>query len=325
MTTTGIRAGANASDTRLAFVPEAAWGTTPATPAFTNFRFTGENLQPAKETVRSNEIRPDRNVVDEILVGRSVSGNADFELSYEAFDALLPSLMFADWFGDDDEFIKNGAGIGQSFTIERTLKLGDGSSHYARFLGMVINSMSLEISSGQLVTGSLDFMGKFGGAATTAISGATYADAPQGRVINAATHFASLVVDGLSPAPLIRSLSLNMTNNLRQQAAVGSLDSVGIGAGRFEVTGSMEIYFRSGAVLDAFLAHDDLGLEFVLGTEAGSRYRFTIPTIVLTGSPGGNAASNDDDVMQTMEFTAVLDRTTSPTPIGATIQIERGV
>lgn len=325
MTTTGIRAGANASDTRLAFVPETAWGTTPATPAFTNFRFTGENLQPAKETVRSNEIRPDRNVVDEILVGRSVSGNADFELSYGAFDTLIESLLFSEWFGDDDEFIKNGAGIGQSFTAERALKLGDGTAHYARFNGLVVNSMSLEISAGQLVTGSFDFMGKFGGAGTAAIAGATYADAPQGRVINAATHFASLDVGGLMPAPLIRSLSLNMTNNLRQQAAVGSIDSVGIGAGRFEVSGSMEAYFRSGALLDAFLAHDDLGLSFVLGTEAGSRYRFNLPTIVLTGSPGGNAASNDDDVMTTMEFTAVLDRTTTPTPIGATIEIERGV
>lgn len=325
MPTTGIRAGANASDARLAFVPETAWGTTPATPAFTNIRFTGENLQPAKETQRSNEIRPDRNVVDEILVGRSAAGNADFELSYGTFDTILESLLFAEWGGNDDAIIKNGAGAGQSFTAERTLRLADGSSHYARFLGLVANSMSLSITAGQLVTGSLDFMGKFGGAGASAIAGATYADAPQNRVINAATHFAALTATGLTEVPPIRSLSLSITNNLRAQQAVGNIDAIGLGAGRFEVTGNLEAYFKTGDLLAAFLAHDDLGLSFTLGTVAGSRYRFTLPTIVLTGSPGGNASANNDDVMATMQFTAVLDRTTAPTPIGATIQIERGV
>lgn len=327
MPTTGIRAGANASDTRLSIVPETAWGMTPAAPGFTNIRFTGENLQPSKETVRSQEIRPDRNVVDEILVGRSVSGNMDFELSYGTFDALFESLFFSTWEEDEDEeetILKNGAGLGQSFSIERTLKLADGSSHYARFLGMLMNSMSLSISAGALVTGSFDAMGKFGGAGTPALSGATYAESPQNRPVNAAQDFASLTVTGIAAAPLINSISLNITNNLRAQAAVGSLDAVGYGAGQFEVTGSIEAYFRDPNLYRAFLDHDDLSLAFTLGTASGSRYRFTIPTLVLTGSPGGNANSNNDDVMQTMEFTAVLDRTSSPS-LGCTLMLERGV
>jgi hypothetical protein len=324
MTTTGIRAGANASDTRLAIVPEVAWGVTPATPAFTNVRFTGENLQPAKETVRSQEIRPDRNVTDEIMVGRSVSGNMDFELSYGTFDDLLESLFHAEWDAVDETLI-NGANIGQAFTAERTLKLNDGTSHYSRFTGLVVNSMSLSVSSGALVTGSFDVMGKFGGADTTAIAGATYAEAPQTRVINAATHFAGLTMTGLAGGgtPLIQSIELNITNNLRAQRAVGSIDNVGMGAGQYEVTGTITAYFRPG-LLTAFLDHDDVGLEFTIGTEAGSRYKISIPTLVLTGSPGGNADGNDSDVMSTVQFTGVLDRT-SAVPIGGTIKIERGV
>lgn len=326
MPTTGIRAGANASDTRLSIVPEAAWGTTPTTPGFQNIRFTSENLQPAKETVRSQEIRPDRNVTDEIMVGRSVSGNMDFELSYGTFDDLLESLFHAEWTGDDDEILINGANIGQSFTAERTIKLNDGSSHYSRFTGLVVNSMSLSIASGALVTGSFDLMGKFGGAGTTALSGATYANANQARVINAATDFASLTMTGLGggDTPLIQSIELNITNNLRAQRAVGSLDNVGMGAGQFEVTGTITAYFRPG-LLTAFLSHSDIGLEFTLGTAAGFRYKITIPTLVLTGSPGGNADGNDSDLMSTVQFTAVLDRTTTPTPIGGTIKIERDV
>lgn len=326
MTTTGIRAGANASDTRLALVPEAAWGVTPATPAFTNIRFTSENLQPAKETVRSQEIRPDRNVTDEIMVGRSVSGNMDFELSYGTFDDLLESLFHSQWGGTDDAILINGANIGQAFTAERTIKLNDGTSHYSRFTGLVVNSMSLSIASGALVTGSFDLMGKFGGVDTSAIAGATYADAPQSRVINAATHFAGLTMTGIAGgggAPLIQSIELNITNNLRAQRAVGSLDNVGMGAGQFEVTGTINAYFRPG-LLSAFLAHDDLGLEFTLGTEAGSRYKFEIPTLVLTGSPGGNAEGNDSHLMSSVQFTGVLDRS-SGSPMGGTIRITRDV
>lgn len=324
MPTTGIRAGANSSDTRLAIVKEAAWGAVPANPGFQALRFTSENLQPAKETTRSAEIRPDRNVTDEILTGRSVSGPIGFELSYGALDTLLESLFFAEWGGTGANMIKNGAGLGQSFTAERTVRLPGGTSHYTRFNGLVVNSMSLEITAGSLVTGSMDVMGKFGGAGAAPIAGATYADAPQNRVVNAATHFAGLTIAGVADAPIVRSISLNMTNNLRAQRAVGELDNIGMGLGQFEVTGSVEAYFKSGALLDAFLAHTDLGLEFTLGTESGKKYRFAVPTAVPTGSPGGNANGNDDDMMQTFEFTGVLDRT-SGTPIGATIQIERGV
>lgn len=134
MPTTGIRAGANASDTRLSLVPEAVWGTTPTTPAFQNIRFTGENLQPNKETVRSQEIRPDRNVIDEIMVGRSVSGNMDFELSFGTFDDLLESLFHAEW---DDDVLINGSGIGQAFTAERTLKLNDGLPRSCRSVARI--------------------------------------------------------------------------------------------------------------------------------------------------------------------------------------------
>lgn len=320
--TTGIRAGANASDTRLSIVAETAWGTTPATPAFTNARFTGESLQWSKATVRSEEIRPDRNVVDEIQTGRSAAGGVDFELSYGTFDKLIAGLMFSDW---DDDVIKNGADEGTAFTLERTLSLAAGVKEYQRYVGMVVNTMSLSITAAQLVTGSFGLMGKFGGRGTTPIAGATYVESPQNHVVNAATDFASLKVGDGSIVPLVQSITIDITNNLRTQEAVGSLDAVGIGTGRFEATGSMEVYFSSGDLLQAFLDHDDISLEFTLGTETGKRYKFNFPTIKLVGDPGSNATSNDSDVMLTLNFTAVLDRLTAPTPIGATLEITRAV
>lgn len=319
--TTGIRAGASASEVRLALVEEAVWGTTPATPAFVNTRLTSESLMPAKTTVRSNEIRPDRNVVDEIMVGRAVSGSIGFELSYGTFDNLLESLMFADWTSD---VIKNGAGAGTAFTAERRVPLPAGGYDYQRFTGLVANTMSMTISAGAIITGEFGLMGKFGGRAGSLISGATYAEAPQNRILNAVNNFADLTIDGVSPSPRIRSLNLSITNNIRAQDEIGNLDAAGMAAGRFEVTGSLQAYFENGNLLQSFLDHDDLSLSFTVGGDAGERYRFTLPTIVLNGEPGGNATANDDDIMQTLNFTAVLDRTSSPL-LGCTLQIERGV
>lgn len=74
------------SDTRLAFIPEVTWGTTPATPAFQKVRYTGENFAHQKATVVSNEIRNDAEVSDLVQVGVSGDGGYDFELSYGAID-----------------------------------------------------------------------------------------------------------------------------------------------------------------------------------------------------------------------------------------------
>ena len=317
--TTGIRAGANASQNRLSMILESAWATTPATPAFTNLRMTSEDLAPAKDTVRSNEIQPTRNVMDEIMVGRNIAGGLDFELSYGTYDPLIQSLMYSTW---ATNVIKNGAGVGDSMTLERRIALPDGSFDYHRFLGCVVNQMSLEMNAGELITGRFDVMGKFGGRSSTIITGATYADSPTEPVMNAANQFGSLSITGVTGTPKLRSLSLNINNNIREQDALGELDTLGLAPGLCEVTGSLEAYFDSGDLYDAFLAHDDIALEFTLGSVATKKYTFLLPTVKLSGNPGLGTGGNDEDVMATFDFTAIYDRLTTE---AASIKITRAV
>lgn len=317
--TTGMRAGANASQNRLSMILESAWATTPATPAFTNLRITSEDISAAKETVRSEEIRPDRNVTDEIMVGRNVTGGLDFELSYGNFDAIIQSLMFSSWSSD---IIKNGAAVGDSMTLERRVALPSGSYDYHRFVGCVVNTLSLEMTAGQIITGRAEVMGKFGGRATSIITGATYTDSSTEPVMNAANQFGSLAITGVTGTPKLRSLSISMTNNLREQDALGSLDAIGLAPGRFEATGSMEVYFENGNMYDAFLNHDDLALAFTLGSVTTKKYTITVPTLKLAGDPGIGTPGNDEDVMANFDFTAIFDRLTTE---NASVVIERAV
>lgn len=318
--TTGIRAGANASQNRLAMILETAWGTTPATPAFQNLRLTDENLSPAKQTVRSDEIRPDRNVPDEIMVGRESGGDINFELSYGTFDLLIRSLMFnGDW---ATNVLKNGAGVGDSLTIERTVALPSGSFDYHRFVGCVVNEMSLDIAAGEIITGSFGIMGKWGSRGAAIISGATYTPATTEPVMSAASQFGSLTAVGIATQPKLRNLSLNITNNLRRQDQLGSIDNIGLAPGRCEVSGSFEAYFENADLFDAYLNHTDLSLTFTLGSTTLKKYTILLPTIKLSGDPGIGTGGNDEDVMATMNFTAIYDRLTSE---AASIKITRAV
>jgi hypothetical protein len=96
--------------------------------------------------------------------------------------------------------------------------------------------------------------------------------------MNAAVDFGSLAITGVS-SPKLTALNLNITNNLRQQKVIGSLDSIGLGTGRFEVTGDLTAYFENEALYDLFLDGDATDLTFTLTDSAGNLYTFDIGTI----------------------------------------------
>ena len=61
-------------------------------------RFTGTpNLAFAPTTITSEEIRPDRQISDLILVGAEAGGDTGIELSYSAFDELIEGALFSTW------------------------------------------------------------------------------------------------------------------------------------------------------------------------------------------------------------------------------------
>jgi hypothetical protein len=260
---------ADTSQTRLAYIAETTWGTTPATPAFTNARFTGEGLSPNIDNITSNEIREDRNVTDLIQVGQSSGGTVDFELSYGAFDDWLESVLYGTW---ATNVLING-NTENSFTIEKTFETG--------------------------ATGK--------GASTdqAIITGATYTPGPSNPVINAATNFANLAITGVT-SPEVTAINLNVTNNLRTQKVLGSLDARGIGTGRFEVTGDLTAYFENEELFDLYLNGTSADLSFKLGGASSLNYVFDMGTIKFeTGEV--LAGGNDQDLLAVMTFRDLFD------------------
>lgn len=292
----------DSSQTRLAYIEESTYGSTPSTPTFLVQRFVSESLNANIENAVSNEIRSDRNVTDMIQVGANAGGDVDIELSYGSFDDWLESLMFSSW---STNTLKNGV-TQKSFTLEKTFEAG-GTDQYHRFTGAVANSLSLSIQAGQIITGSFNFLSQGASSAQAAIASSSYTAANSNPPINAASNFASLSMTGVSGVELT-ALNLNITNNLRQQAVVGSLNPRGIGTGRFEVTGDMTMYFEDQAAYELFLAGTAADLSFVVGGVSSLNYQFDIANLKFE-TMEVVAGGNDQDVIVQASFRGLYDGT----------------
>lgn len=295
---------ADASKTTLSSIAEVTAGTTPSTPTFLKKRFTGgSGLQVVQNFITSNEIRGDRNISDRVRVGRMTQASYDFELAYGGYDDWLESLLQGAW---TTNVLENGTTT-KSFTVEEIFDTSSGSDdQYKRAPGMYVNTMSLLITAGQIVTGNFSLMG-FGvpSLAQAIISGATYTEPNSNEIITASNDFGNLAVTGLT-SPKVQSINLSITNNMRDQAVIGSIDPTGIGSGRFDVTGDITVYFENEEAYDIFLANTYTDLAFRLGGASSKKYDFSLPRIKFTEASVA-AAGNDTDVPLTLSFGATYD------------------
>lgn len=292
----------DSSQTRLAYITETVWGTTPTTPAFLNQRFTGESLNANIENAISNEIRADRNIGDLIQVGSEAGGNVDFEMSYASFEDWMESLMYNVW---STNVLKNGL-IEKFFTLEKTFEAG-ATDQFHRTTGAIVNSLNLSMQTNSIVTGTFGFMGKALSAAQVIVTGATYTAVNSNPVMNAAADFASLAITGVT-GPELTSLNLNITNNLRGQKVLGSLENRAIGTGRFEVTGDLTAYFENEELYDLLLSGTSADLAFKIGDASSKNYLFNVDKIKFeTGEV--LASGNDQDVMVNMTFRGLYEGT----------------
>ncbi len=310
----------DANQTALAYQRETAWGVL-AAPALKALRFTKESFEHEKQIVKSGEIRADRQQGESVEVGVNGKGGFDFELSTD-FDAFLESALmgtYADLEGVPT--LRNGA-VRTSYLFEKKFT---GINHIA-FRGMMLDTMTLNLNAKQIITGSVEFIGRLGEEAVASLdANAAYDAAGTAPILSASTNVAELKADG-QPLAGVRSLTLTTNNNLRgnDAIAVKSIDEVGLGS--LLVTGKLEAYFRTRELVDRFMKHTTSSLSFEVSREkagavAGDHigYRFTVPALKFTkGMP--MVGGKDTDVMLPLEFEAEVGLIETD---AVTIQVEK--
>ncbi len=291
----------SSSRSRVAYIAESSYGVTPAEPVFQVMRATSGGLRSTKATAVSNEIRADRNVSEIPLVGIDVTGGYPIELSYGSFDDLLAAALMGSWATD---VLKNGV-TPQSFTFEETVELGATDS-FSRFLGCMVNTLSLAMEARGLVTGNIGIMGHSETLDTAIIDAATYTAPNSKPILTASAHAASLAVAALNPVPIIRALNIEVNNGLRVRPAIGTPYTQEFGDGRCVVTGTLTAYFTSNALYQKVLDHATGAIALTIGAATAEKYTISIPKArFLDGAR--TIGGNDDDVMAEIPWQAEYD------------------
>lgn len=292
----------DANRTGLAYAVETTFGSSPST-AFQDLRFTGESLNYSIQSTNSQEIDPSRMVSDNIITNKQAGGGFNFELSYGTYDELLAGALFSSWSGSD---LRNGT-TETSFAIERS-HADLTTPLYFIYNGMMVNTLSMSVTSGQIVTGSFDFIGTSAGlSATTASNPATLLTATSTTPFNAVGNIGT-IYEGGGPMTgvYVQSMNFTLSNNLRGQSAIGYDYFVDIGVGQCSVTGSMSVYFKNSTLYDKLLAGTESSFSFVATDGAANSYTFEFPRIKYSGG-GVNASSINTDVMLNLDFTCLND------------------
>jgi hypothetical protein len=209
--------------------------------------------------------------------------------------------------------ITNGV-LKPSFTIEKGIVNLAGNDFFQTFLGMVVDTFSLDITSKQIVTGSFDMLGTTApaGSADTIDDSGTYTAAPTDGVINGTNNVGAINLDGAVATEKFKSLSLEVGANLRGKDAMGTEGFFDIGTGTIEVKGSLNVYFLDNNFIDKIRNHTSISLEFSLQDDAGNQIFIYLPEVKLNqGDP--KIESINTDVMIETEFQAILDPVTSIT------------
>ena len=288
---------AQRSQTELAFIPEVTYGVTPSpspqTTAIDHVSFNG-NLNSA--TLTSNTVRADRQTAYARRGNSSTEGELVVELVPDNFDWLLEAVLQGTWAAN---VLKIGS-TQRSFAIEQSFI--DIDQHQV-FNGVVFNTMSMEITTEDLVTASFGFMGK----STTAFS-ATRIDEvittnPSKPVF---FHEGGTFNEGGVAVASMSSIAFEINNNITGNYGLGVTGYRNVTTGKVNVTGTVTGMFETTAMYNKFKNDTDTSLSFTLVAGAET-LKFEFHRVKFTS--GSINASGDAGVTVELQFTAIYDST----------------
>lgn len=194
----------------------------------------------------------------------------------------------------------------QSFSIETGFT---DVSKYFLMNGMRVGGIELSVSSGDLVSAKVDFMGSATvRSSTETLTGGSYVEleAVGTDVLNATSNVGQITKDGSELTSAIMELEFKGEAGLREQRAIGEKFPAGIGYGRLAITGSFSAYFQDFTLYDTFINHVTTSLGFDFSDVDLNTYYFGFPSLKITSDkivPDGI----DKDVMDESDFTVQRD------------------
>ncbi len=208
--------------------------------------------------------------------------------------------------------LKNGLEPLRTFTIEKEFS---DVSQFFTFVGMGVQSMSLEFSTGSILTGSFNFLGQ------QCTRGTVSAFPGIGSEVAATTTpvFNSVVGTQvmLDDAPIgdscANSLSVSVETGLRELRCISSgIGAADLNVGTFVMTMTTELYFsgNTAAVYDKMITGSPLSLAICVSDDEGNALAFVFNRCKIASSEVV-AGGIDQDVVMSVTVDATLDPTSN--------------
>jgi hypothetical protein len=184
-----------------------------------------------------------------------------------------------------------------SFSFEK--HYADLGAEYLLLCGLAVDALEVELDTRRPVTGRFTFAGQQEQARTSS-AGSGY-DTPATHGPFTAAGVVAVLADGQSCAAT--RVSLRVENGVRQRLDLGSLAPSAMTLGSLSVTGQLQAYFASAALLDKHRDFTAAQLAVVLEDAAGNALVVDLPRVRFTGGRAV-AGGRDGDVLAEMPFTA---------------------
>lgn len=291
------------SRTRLSYLTEVTFGTTPAG-NFQEIPFTTHSLNLTKERVQGSDITSDRMPRVDRHGNRTAAGDIVADLRASNYDDFLESLLLSTWdsspVSNPDE-LKVGTTL-KSFSIEDYLTDID----QARlFTGMTVNQASFSIQPNQMISTTFSFLGK-----DMAIS-ATEKTADSATVNDPFDSYSGAVEIGdhagsLSALSAVTSIDFTINNNLNPTFIIGASTTPELEYGMCTIEGTLTAYIEDATLINRFLNETETAFSVSVNDPSGSNeYKFYFPKAKINSA--GADLQNPQSRVVTLDFVALYD------------------
>jgi len=283
---------------QLAYVVESTFGTTPGTPTtvlLDHTNFTG-NFVP--QQLDDASITPLRQVTFSRRGNLGTEGSIDVNLAGDQYDALLEAVLMGTW---TTNVLKVG-NTKRSFAIEEGFTdLGQ----YQVWNGVTFNTLSLSVTTEELVTASFGFLGT----TCTTLSGTSIDASPTAVTTrDRFFHADGSITEGGSVVAYITALTMELTNNAVGNYALGNAAYRAITPGKVGVSGTLTALFEDVSLYNKFKNATDSSilLNLAAGTPSET-YAIKIPKVKYT--TGAFTRAETGPVLVELGFTGIYDTT----------------
>lgn len=279
----------------LTYGAESTFGTQSAA-AGQLLRRVNSTLALGKDTINSNEVRPDQQVFDVRHGTRRVSGNITGELSKTTYDDFIAAVVRGTW--SSNELIPGV--LTPSFTIEQRYPDSDMSKV---FLGCRIGEMSVNLDPAGMVQVSFGIQGQDMTVAEGAGSPVFASPAAATTTGLMAGVSGSLTVDGVA-STVVTGISFSINNGLNTRPVVGATKVPDIWYGRTVVNGQVQAFFEDTTLLNAFLNETEVAIVSTLTATDSTSMTFKFKRVKFMGH--ADTIGADGGVIASIPFQSLL-------------------